>query len=306
MKKNKSLHNQNKKFHEKKVLNMKRFVLIFKILLPLFLLVALTSVGCDERNEWAEVSKDKVVVGEPLKLSVHTREGDTFGCAKSYHESVAGKYYKWSVKPSDGATVKDGVFVASKPGKYNVTPVGKITNNPSSVTITVQGTAIETMAAETAAAETTVFTYISLSDGIISDPINSSEADFFAKLTLEQGIVDSSGGYYLGGEQSVEGCTGTMSGIYDPKTRQFTGKYWDQVSIPTIDKPDEEYIMNGTFSEVIGHTGKVTIKVEGTQYHRKLNYEEDENGIWLYKDHIEWSETIDSSSEVTFTVTGLD
>ena len=89
-----------------------------------------------------------------------------------------------------------------------------------------------------------------------------------------------------------------MSGIYDPNTRQFTGKYWDQVSIPTIHKPDEEYIMNGTFSELIGHTGKVTLKLEGTQIHNKYTYGEDGTDVW--------TETIDSTREVTFTVTGLD
>jgi hypothetical protein len=306
MKKNISLHNQNKKLPIKKVLNVKRFVLIFKIFI-LGLLMVLISVGCAYIEESVSVSKDKVMVGEQVELSVVIEKGDSFGCGHTIPKKMPGSAYGWIVEPSDGATVKGGVFVASKPGKYTVTPViGTKAETHTPKTITVEGTAAETFTTETTTTETTLPSIIMFSDGVVSDPINSSEADFFAKLTLEQGVVDSSGGYYLGGEQSVEGCTGTMSGIYDPKTRQFTGKYWDQVSIPTIDRPDEEYIMNGTFSEVIDHTGKVKIRVEGTQYHKKLNYAEDENGIWLYKDHIEWSETINSSREVTFTVIGLD
>jgi hypothetical protein len=272
---------------------MKRFVLILKILV-LVLLMALISVGCAYTSETVSVSKDKVMVGEQVELSVVIEKGDSFGCGHTIPTRFAGSGYGWSVKPSDGATVKSGVFVASKPGEYTVTPViGTITGAPIPRTIVVQGTEAETMAAET-----TVFTYILFSDGVVSDPINSSESDFFSKLTLEQGIVDSSGGYYLGGEQTVDGCTGNMSGIYDPNTRQFTGKYWDQVSIPTIHKPDEEYIMNGTFSEVLGHTGKVTLKLEGTQIHKKYTYGEDGTDVW--------SETINSSREVTFTVIGLD
>jgi hypothetical protein len=166
---------------------------------------------------------------------------------------------------------------------------------------------IETNTTNTASTEAKkISTIILFSNGVVSNPINSSESDFFSKLTLEQGLVDSSGGYLLGGEQTVEGCTGTMSGTYDPNTRQFTGKYWDQIEIGPKLKPDERYIMNGTFSEVIGHGDKVTLKLEGTQYHAKLNYTEDENGVWLYKDRVEWSETINITREVTFTVIGLD
>jgi hypothetical protein len=173
-----------------------------------------------------------------------------------------------------------------------VKSTSKTTESPATVTAATEAKKISSI--------------IRFSDGIISDPINSSESDFFSKLILEQGLVDSSGGYLLGGKKTVEGCDGTMSGIYDPNTRQFTGKYWDQIEIAPGVQPDERYIMNGTFSEVIGHTGKVTLKLEGTQYHEKLNYEEDEKGVWLYKDHVEWSETVDSSREVTFTVIGLD
>jgi hypothetical protein len=276
---------------------MKRFILIFRIFI-LGLLLVLISVGCDEVAEWAEVSKDKVVVGEPVKLSVTTREGDTFGCSKPYHERVEGKMYSWKVEPSDGATVKDGVFVASKPGKYNVTPVGILTTKPSSRAIIVEGTAAETSTTETVAAETTVFTYISLSDGVISDPINSSESDLFAKLTIEQGLVDSNGRYLLGGEESVEGCDGRLSGTYDPKTREFTGKCWVQVSIPTIHKPDEEYITNSTFSKIIDHSGEVVLTLDGTEIHNKYTYREDGTEVW--------TETVGRDCEVTFTVKGLD
>jgi hypothetical protein len=139
---------------------------------------------------------------------------------------------------------------------------------------------------------------ISFFNGVISNPINSSESDFFSKLTLEQGLVDSSGNYLLGGEQTVDGCTGNMSGTYNPNTRQYAGKYWDQVSIPTIHKPDEEYIMNGTFSEEIGQSGQVTLKLEGTKIHKKYTYGEDGTDVW--------SETLSNAREVTFTVTGLD
>ena len=133
---------------------MKRFVLIFRIFI-LGLLMVLISAGCHEFDEWAEVSKDKVMVGEPVKLSVLTQEGSSFGCEKPRLDSIAGDMYSWSVDPSNGATVKDGVFVASKPGKYNVTPVGILTAKPRPRTITVEGTAAETFTTETMAAETT-------------------------------------------------------------------------------------------------------------------------------------------------------
>ena len=117
--------------------------------------MVLISAGCHEFDEWAEVSKDKVMVGEPVKLSVLTQEGSSFGCEKPRLDSIAGDMYSWSVDPSNGATVKDGVFVASKPGKYNVTPVGILTAKPRPRTITVEGTAAETFTTETMAAETT-------------------------------------------------------------------------------------------------------------------------------------------------------
>jgi hypothetical protein len=134
---------------------MKRFVLVLKILV-LVLLMSLISVGCDEVTEWAEVSNDKVAVGKQVKLSVTDRESDTFGCARAHYDKVAGEMYSWRVEPSDGATVKDGVFVASKPGKYKVTPVeGTRTDNPIPRTIVVEGTAAETIADETTVTETT-------------------------------------------------------------------------------------------------------------------------------------------------------
>jgi hypothetical protein len=181
-----------------------------------------------------------------------------------------------------------------------------ITKSTSKASATASTTMVTTEATTVTTEAKKVSSIIRFSDGVISDPLNSSESDFFSKLILEQGLVDSSGGYLLGGKKTVEGCDGTMSGIYDPNTRQFTGKYWDQIEIGPKSQPSERYIMNGTFSEVIGHSGKVSLKLEGTQYHEKLNYEEDEKGVWLYKDRIEWSETVNSSRDVTFTVVGLD
>jgi hypothetical protein len=137
----------------KKILNMKRLTLILKILL-LGLLMVLISVGCDELTETVEVSKDKVMVGEPVKLSVEEYSADALACSKPRHDRYLGNLYNWSVEPSDGATVKDGMFVASKPGKYKVTPEkGTRTDNPASRTITVEGAAAENSAADTIAPE---------------------------------------------------------------------------------------------------------------------------------------------------------
>ena len=123
---------------------MKRFVLILKILV-LVLLMALISVGCAYINESVSVSKDKVMVGEQVELSVEIEKGDSFGCGHTIPKKMAGSGYGWSVEPSDGATVKGGVFVASKPGEYTVTPViGTITETPTPKTIVVEGTAAET------------------------------------------------------------------------------------------------------------------------------------------------------------------
>jgi hypothetical protein len=131
---------------------MKRLTLILKILL-LGLLMVLISVGCDELTETVEVSKDKVMVGEPVKLSVEEYSVDDLACSKPRHDLYEGKLYNWSVEPSDGATVKDGVFVASKPGTYKVTPKDTRTDNPAPRAIVVQGTAVENSAADAIAPE---------------------------------------------------------------------------------------------------------------------------------------------------------
>ena len=135
---------------------MKRFVLILKICVLLVILMALILPGCNiyEYVNHVLVSKSTVVVGEKVGLSIKSEDFGFSGCSiqgkdVEYH----GSEYQWSVAPSSGATVEGGVFIASEPGTYIVSPengpaMGEDSNNMP-VTIVVQGTAAETDAAAT-------------------------------------------------------------------------------------------------------------------------------------------------------------
>jgi hypothetical protein len=138
---------------ERRFFYMKRFVLVLKILV-LVLLVVLIPVGCSWTSETVSVSKAEVMVGEQVELSVEIEKGGSFGCDNPKPKKMAGYLYDWSLKPSDGATVNHGVFVASKPGEYTVTPViGTTTRTVTPRTILVLGTETENSAADNIAPE---------------------------------------------------------------------------------------------------------------------------------------------------------
>ncbi len=125
----------------------------------LVLLIALILIGCTQTINNVVVSKSTAMIGEEVKLSVKSEEYGFLGCSKQREDlEIPGYEFQWSVEPSKGATVKNGVFVASKPGTYvvSVEPgayMVKISKAASS-TIVVQVTAAETTAAETTSAET--------------------------------------------------------------------------------------------------------------------------------------------------------
>ena len=104
------------------------------------------------------------MVGEKVELSVKSEEFGFLGCTKQRNDvEVPGSEYQWSVTPSSGATVVGGVFIASEPGTYIVSPknngmfMGEGSNNVPA-TIVVQGTAAETSAADTTATKATTAT----------------------------------------------------------------------------------------------------------------------------------------------------
>jgi hypothetical protein len=98
---------------ERRFLNMKRFVFVLKMLV---LLIALILIGCTVTDNYVVVSKSTVMVGEEVNLSVKSAEFGFLGCSKQREDlDIPGSEFQWSVEPSAGATVKNGVFVASKP-----------------------------------------------------------------------------------------------------------------------------------------------------------------------------------------------
>jgi hypothetical protein len=151
---------------------------------------------------------------------------------------------------------------------------------------------------------------ITLSAGVISNPINNSESAFFKKLTVDSSFDKPSGVYLLQGSQEVDGCSGDMAGTYDPITRQLKGEYFYVVSIGpktlSVGDTSEIYTLTGTFSGVMGYTGNVALMLTGTQKYDKWNAAEDDKGFPLYKDFLEETETTSSTREVTFTVAGLE
>ena len=69
-----------------------------------------------------------VAVGEtlPLEVELNEQDRDAMGCDVSnpVHEVHPGSEFSaWVVQPADGATVRNGVFKARKPGTYEVAPV---------------------------------------------------------------------------------------------------------------------------------------------------------------------------------------
>lgn len=156
---------------------MKRLTLILKIFV-LVLLMALISIGCAYTDESVSVSKDKVMVGEQVELSVVIEKGDSSGCGHTIPKKMAGSAYGWKVEPSDGATVKGGVFVASKPGEYTVTPVfGTKAETHTPKTIVVQGTAVKNSAADTIATEAKTSTEPDATSTETKETIKETEAN---------------------------------------------------------------------------------------------------------------------------------
>ena len=143
---------------------MKRFVLILKICVLLVILMALILVGCGKQYvNHVLVSKSTAMVGEKVGLSIKSEDFGFSGCSiQGKDVEYPGSEYQWSVAPSSGATVEGGVFIASEPGTYIVSPengpaMGEDSNNVP-VTIVVRGTAAETGAADTTATKATTAT----------------------------------------------------------------------------------------------------------------------------------------------------
>ena len=145
---------------------------------------------------------------------------------------------------------------------------------------------------------------ITLSDGAISGPIDGLESEIYSEMAIESFFDENTGTYLLSGEVVKTHSSGNFSGTYDPVTQQINGQYFVSLNPAYDDEGSENYALSGTFSGLLGNSGSVTLLLTGTIKYDKWNFETDDQGIPLFKDYLESTETSGDSREATFTVTG--
>jgi hypothetical protein len=264
---------------------MKRFVLILKICVLLVLLVAFILTGCTESSAYhtvnnVVVSKNTVMVGEEVQLSVKSAETGFLGCTKQRPDIEAeGSLFQWSVGPSNGATVKNGVFVAAKPGTYIVSAedgplIGKNSANVPA-TIVVQGTAAETTATETIAAETTAgetttepdVTTTTENETTTEEEITTEEETVASDTNLIHGVVPTK----VTAHYSSKTDYGTITVVFEFwNIGKFGGEQYSSVTF-TMYNPDnislgtdEGYFTGGPNGEI--HMNWTTYKSQSNDF----------------------------------------
>jgi len=111
--------------------------------------LALLVAGCDRIVYTPSPEQATTTTGEPVPLEVEELRysldrGCSGGDQTEKPEKRLGSEYRWMIRPSTGATVDDGVFVATRPGTYKVYLVDEGDNrlSPGASTIVVTGEAI--------------------------------------------------------------------------------------------------------------------------------------------------------------------
>ncbi len=205
---------------------MKRFIFILRTYIPLVLVMALICVGCMETVSSVNLSKNDVMVGEKVKLSVWR---EYVGCFAEEPGGVPGEMFQWSIEPSNGATVVDGVFIAKKPGTYIVSAIegGKSVIEPA--TIKVEGEEIKNPEDENTL-ETTTSTTSLTTDSNEEEEVNNNlihgiepiKVTAHGTATNNTGVWELNADFWnvgeLGGEQYAkatitEVCTEPVEGI---------------------------------------------------------------------------------------------
>ncbi len=97
-------------------------------------------VGCDSVYNADVEGGTNVATGANARLRVHEEDhGVLSSCGPAEQTYTMGDEWSWSVSPSKGAAIENGVFKATQPGTYTVSLLDQGGRTLDRITITVTG-----------------------------------------------------------------------------------------------------------------------------------------------------------------------